>query len=235
MRTHLIVAALGACALSSAQFFSDNFNRADDTTLGPNYTNHGTGTFTRVIGNQAGNTSGANALSLVNSSLYSASYMHGSASVDAFCGSSLSYVALALGHNGVTTAGNGLFIKVQGTGTFTNIGFYTGINGSTTSFWTDPPIFFTATSAFASARITVWASSATTINLGIDSNFDNTFDQTYSRNLNLGSMTFGTRAGLHVFGANARADNYQVGVVPEPATMAALGLGVAALLRRRRR
>ena len=92
MKRTLGLIALSLTSLSSAQFFSDDFNRPDAADLGPNYSNFGAG-FTRTIGNQAGNVAATNALSLVNTASYSASYMHGSASVDAFCGSTLSYVA----------------------------------------------------------------------------------------------------------------------------------------------
>jgi hypothetical protein len=85
----------------------------------------------------------------------------------------LAYAALAFGHNGGTTDGNGLFIKIQSTATqFVSIGFYTGVNGTTTSFWSEPPIFFTATTPFSSARMSVFASDASTINLTLDTDFN---------------------------------------------------------------
>lgn len=239
MKQYLGILVLGLATSASAQYFSDDFNRPDAADLGPNWSVIGTGSATRTIGNQAGNVVAANNLSLVTLGNYSAAYTHGSVSADVFHNgtSALSYVALAMGHNGTTTAGNGLFVKVQGSGAtgFTSIGFYTGQNGSSTGHWSNPPVFFTASSPFLAAHMVVWASSATTINLGLDTNFDNTFDQTYSRDLNLGTMTFGTQVGLAVYGTSGKADNFAAGVVPEPATMAVLGLGAAALLRRRKK
>lgn len=239
MKYWIGVAILGAASAAQAQYFSDDFNRADAANLGANWDVIGAGSATRTISNQAGNVTTANNLSLIKTTSYSAAYTHGSISADVVHDGSagLGYVALALGHNGNTASGNGLFIKVQGSGAtgFTSIGFYTGQNGTTTSFWTDPPIFFTASSPFLRAHMVVWASSASTINLGLDTDFDTVFDQTYVRNVNTGTMTFGTQAGMAVYGTSARADNLAVGVVPEPASMAALALGAAALLRRRRK
>ncbi|MCB0825769.1 MAG: PEP-CTERM sorting domain-containing protein [Armatimonadetes bacterium] len=229
------VLAFGIVPMAAAQSFSDDFNRADSSDLGGDWTSVG-GSATRVIGNSAGNVTNSSNLSLVNAGLFSAGYTEAAVSVDILHDGSGStgYVALALGHNGSTASGNGLFIKVQGTNSFEFIGFYTGVNDSTESWWTDPPIFFAADSSFSSARITVWASSATEINLGIDTNFDNTFDQLYTRNLS-GTGTLGTQVGLGVYGTSTSADNFVATAVPEPTTMALLGLGLAAIARRKRK
>ena len=49
------------------------------------------------------------------------------------------------------------------------------------------------------------------------------------------SVTFSDAGSLGFLGSDLFVDNVQVAPVPEPATLAALGLGAAALLRRRRR
>jgi len=235
-KTSLITAGLLAASVAGAQF-SDDFNRADAPDLGPNWTVIGTGSATRVISNQAGNVVGSNNLSLVNVGNFSSTYDMTQVRANVFHSgvSGLGYVALAMGHNGGTTAGNGLFIKVQSNGgaMFDFIGMYTGIGSGSTTYWTDPPVFFAATTPFTSARMTVWASSATTINLGLDTDFNGIDDQVYSRNLNLGLMTFGTQAGIGVYGTVVKADDFSASAVPEPATIAVVSLGLLALLRRR--
>ncbi len=239
MRKLFGLVIIAVSSMAQAQSFFDDFNRANAATLGPNYTNV-SGTATQVISNRAGNTAPSNNLSLVTTGNFSASYMQTIVEADIFHSGVVGtgYAALAFGHNGGTAVGNGLFIKVQTQGTvaaFNFIGFYTGVGIGTTTAWTDPPVFFATTSNFTSAHMTVWASDATTINLGLDTNFDNVDDQVYTRHLNLGSMVFGTRVGLGVFGTNTTMDNFSASAVPEPATMAALGLGCLALFRRRKR
>jgi hypothetical protein len=240
VKNSIIIAGTFAAAAAGAQNFSDDFNRANSSDLGPNWTVIGTGSATRVIDNRAGNVVGANNLSLVTMGNFSASYDTTVVRADVFHNApGLGYVALAMGHNGVTTAGNGLFIKVQSNSAtapgFDFIGMYTGVGSGSTTPWTDPPVFFAATTPFTSARMTVWASDPTTINLGLDTDFNGTDDQVYTRHLNLGAITLGTQAGIGVFGTGVNADDFSATVVPEPATLAVLGVGVLALLRRRKK
>jgi hypothetical protein len=234
--------ALVFTAHVQAQVFTDNFNRPDAPDLGPNYTLV-TGTPTSVISNQAGNTAGSITLSLVTPANYSDVYTNSMVSADIFHTgvAGTGYAALAFGHNGGTALGNGLYIKVQSqapaTTTFSNIGFYTGVGNGGTGVWTDPPVFFALTTQFSSARMTVWASDATTINLGLDTDFNGTYDQTFTRHLNLAGMTFGTQVGVGVFGTNVRMDNFSASPVPEPGSLLLVGCGLALggrYLRRRR-
>ena len=239
-RTSLVTAGLLIASVAGAQF-SDNFNRADSANLGPDWTVIGTGSATRVISNRAGNVAGANNLSLVTPGNFTASYDQTRVQADVFrtATGTIGYVALAFGHNGLTTSGNGLFIKVQANTTtstgFDTIGFYTGVGSGTTTWWTDPPVFFTNATPFASARMTVWASDPTTINLGIDTDFNGTNEQVHTRHINLGTITLGNQVGIGVFGTSVAADDFNATVVPEPATFAVLGIGVLALLRRRKK
>jgi hypothetical protein len=242
-----VAAALAGPTPCAAQSFADNFNRADSTDLGPDWQNV-SGVATRVISNRAANIAGSgNNLSLLTPANFSATYTDTTVEADLFHDGSttLGFVALAFGHNGLTGAGNGLYIKVQAqTGSqYSHVGFYTGVGNSSTAPWTDPPIFFTLNAPFSSAHMTVWASDATTINLGLDTDFNGTDDQVYTRHLNLANMTFGTRAGIGIFGPSATADNFLVtggAAVPEPTTvalagLAAGGLGLCVRHRRRRR
>src|SRR5262245_38928924 len=83
-----------------SQVFTDNFNRPDAPDLGPNWQVIGTGSATRVIGNQAGNVAGANNLSLVTSGNFSSDYTNTIVSADILDTgvAGTGYVALAFGH-----------------------------------------------------------------------------------------------------------------------------------------
>lgn len=236
MRTYLSLAALALGAMSMAQTFSDNFNRADGA-LGANYTTQ-SGSST-IMGNAVGGTA-ANGLTLVNTSAFSGAYNVTSVSADISLldsSSTLFYAALALGSDGLGTSGHGIFVKFQRqvAGGFSNIGFYTGAGiNSTTAITTTGGNFQTLATTFMSARVTVRTTTATNLYTGIDTNFDNVDDITYNSTLNFPALTVGNQVGLHTFGNTGRLDNFKATAVPEPATMAALGLGIAAMIRRRR-
>ncbi|MEX2242642.1 MAG: PEP-CTERM sorting domain-containing protein [Fimbriimonadaceae bacterium] len=239
MKLGLGIVLFSLAGAANAQFFFDDFNRADSADLGPNYTHVAGTSATRVISNRAGNVAGNINLSLVNAGNFSANYALTIVEADIFHDgvAATGYVSLSMGHNGVAAGGNGLYIKLQtqsGATMFNTMGFYTGNGSGTTTFWTDPPVFFTLATPFQNAHMTLWASDAATINVGLDTDFDGNDDQVHTRHLNLGAMTFGTQVGLSVFGTNTTIDNFQASVVPEPASMAALGLGALALVRRRR-
>lgn len=239
MRLISTLTALCIAALGFSQTYFDDFNRADSANLGADY-DVIAGTSPGIVGNFAAGMAGNNNLALVKSSVFTGAYDQ--TSVEAIISladstTDLAFVALALGHNGVNASGNGLYIKVQRQGStmFSNVGIYTGVGSSNASAITGGATFFTLTTQFSRARMKIWASDPTTINLGLDTDFDNVDDQLYTRTMNLPPLVVGNRVGLGMWGTAARADDFRATVVPEPATFAALGLGALALLRRRRK
>ncbi len=225
MRKVIITSVLLALAAAAgAQTFSDDFNRANSGTLGSNWTL--VSPTTQIINNAATNGSSSLGLSTVNG--YSAAYTAVTVSADVQSGQSgTSYVALVFGYAS-TSAQQAIFIKIQdndGNGTFDALGFYTGnnVNSGLSGFGS-------LSTPFSRAHIAVWASDANTVNLGVDTDFNGTFDQTYS-STGASSLALGTGVGLGLYGT-AIADNY-LAVVPEPATLLVFGLGALALRRRR--
>lgn len=238
MRRIAFLALLGITSISGAQSFSDNFNRADGP-LGSNY-NLVSGTQPTILSNKAAGAAAVNGLTLVSASAFTGAYNTTKVSATVSLSdtaTSLAYCAIALGSDGTATASHGLFIKVQRqtTGNFDFIGAYTGAGTNTTAITLTGGNFQALQSTFSTARLSVWTPTATTLQIGIDTNFDNVDDQTYTGTLNFPTLVVGNRVGMHIFGTTGRIDDFSATTVPEPATMAVLGLGVAALIRRRRK
>lgn len=223
MKQFLAFAAVVGLFGQGHAIFFDDFNRADGP-LGSNWNS--------VAGNiQISNNSALE--SVANPGLavvdgVSVPLLDQVVSVDVFAGASeVNYSALVLGY---LSSSQNIFIKVQkqgGSADFNFAAFYTGNNGS--SFGSGG--FFELDQAFSSGRITAWFSDADTVHLGIDSDFSGTFNQVYSSD-GVSALTLGTGVGMGSFNGGV-LDNYEV--VPEPATMLALGAGLAALAARRRK
>jgi len=205
----------------STSFF-DNFDRADAGDLGLNWTNM-TGTI-GIVNNAAQAPSQSTSVALVNG--YSDIAANTLVSFDVFHDTqSVAYAGAVLGYTNSTTS---IFVKVQdnlSAGNFNRAFFYQGDNGNGGSFG------IVNLNPFTTGRVYV-SFAGTVATLSIDTNFDLVMDQTYSADYF--SAGYGNGAGLAAYG-DARIDNYGINAVPEPATMAALGLGVAALIRRRKR
>ena len=231
------IAIIALAAIGSAQVFSDDFNRADGG-LGANYT--AVSGSLLINGNAVVGAASANGLTLVNSGVISGSYLNSMVQADLSVrdqSSTLTYSAIAFGHDGSTTVNHGIFVKLQRqtAGGFANIGFYTGAGSNGTGIVTSGGNFQTLATPITSARMTIKMLDATTLYTGLDTNFDSVDDVTYSSTLNLGLMVLGNQFGLHVFGNTGQIDNYKATVVPEPVSMVALGMGVLALARKRRK
>lgn len=219
-----ILLAIGGLTLASSAMsasFFDDFNRANSANLGANWVN-ATGSV-GIVNNAAQAPSQSTNVALVNG--YSDTVQNTTISFDvAHSSNTVAFAGAVLGHSSSSMSA---FIKVQdntSAGNFNRVFFYIGNNGAGGS------LGFVDMTGFSSARIYV-GFTGTVATLGVDSNFDTVIDQSYSADY--GATGFGTGAGLTAFG-DARIDNYAINPVPEPATMAALGLGVAALIRRKR-
>lgn len=240
LRALCTAAVFSVCGLgaNAGVLFSDDFNRPNSANLGPAWTQ--VAGSMGILNNAAfTSTAGAN-LAMVSG--VNVPYTDAVLTVDVLqpTQSSLDYVALVYGAQDIN---HSLFVKVQEQGSNANeynyAAFYYGNNGSGIG-----PGFFLLTTPFTSARIGTWAVDADTIRLGIDTDFDGVWDQTYDA-AGISSLTLGTGVGLGMFSdATVLADNYVVsdkkagqGNVPEPSSIA-FGLGAVlggVLLRRRRR
>jgi hypothetical protein len=149
--------------------------------------------------------------------------------------STLTFVAILFGHNGVASPSNGLYVKIQRqlAGGFSHIGIYTGAGSNTTTVTTPGGNFQALAAPITAARMTVRANGATELYTGLDTDFNGTDEVSYVSTLS--GVTLGDRVGLHVWGTTSAADNFNATVVPEPATFAVLGLGALGLLLRRRK
>jgi len=218
----LFVVFIFAAAMAHAGVL-DNFNRADNSNLGPNWTAQAGDA--EIYSNTARAFGGGQSSNLVTFNGVSAD----NAFVDVYAvDNSLTYIALDLAFFDVA---NNYFIKVQNQGCggacFNYVGFYYGNNGGGS--------FFTLNSTFTSGRLTAFFL-GTTATLDIDTDFDGTTDQSYS--YTYGTSTGGTGIGLGLYGTG-QADNFGSGgapAIPEPGTLVMFGsglVGLAGILRRK--
>lgn len=206
----------------------DDFNRADGP-IGASWTNQ-SGSCS-VVSNQA--TCSGLGITTINGgtgTTVEADVFHN--------GSSDDYIALILGY---ANAANNLYIKLQSQDSvqgFDKYAFYFGTNGSNSGAWAGSG-FFNLNTSFTSAHMIV-SLVGTTLTLSLDTNLDNTPDQIYS-NSTVPVGLLGTGVGMGGWTGSglsgATLDNFAASSagIPEPASLALLGLGLAGLAVTRRR
>lgn len=141
-----------------------------------------------------------------------------------------SYAAFAIGTTG-TGPGEGLFVKIQdnnGDGMLDTYGFYTGNNQSggftgATFGVLDAPTHQARLTAFLEGDL---------VKMTVDANLNGGSSSMLVAS-GVNELGLGDRFGFGVSGA-AYIDNYSATAVPEPASLAAIGVGLAALRRRRK-
>jgi hypothetical protein len=141
-----------------------------------------------------------------------------------------SYAAFAIGTTG-TGAGEGLFVKIQdnnGDGMLDTYGFYTG-NNQPTGF--SGATFGVLDAPTHQARLTAFID-GDHVKMTVDSNLNGGSSAMLVAG-GVNELVLGDRFGFGVSGA-AFIDNYSATAVPEPASLATIGVGLAALRRRRK-
>lgn len=223
--SQILVAALLAVTATVAHaqvtVLLDDFNRADSTILGTDWTEHAGDI--QILSNRVSGTD----LSLMTFNNQAATAI----SADVFMnGSSLQYGALVVGFADIT---NNLFVKVQNNSSstgFDTVFFYYGNNGN--GFGAESTTF--AVTPFTSAHMSL-SLVGTVATLGLDTNFDGNADHTFIRN-DVPTSSLGTGVGLGFYGATA-FDNFALVAVPEPGVtpLLVIGLGLSGLAQWRRR
>ncbi len=223
MKTFFAIGGMLIASSAMSMSFFDNFNRADSSNLGANWSN-ANGTI-GISGNMAQSPDQNTNLATVVG--YSDTADNTAIEFDVFHGQqTVTYAAAVLGYSNLST---NIFIKIQDNaigGTYNRAFFYLGNNGTGGG-----PGAQNIVTPFASAHIRVtYAGGIATLEM--DADFNGTYEQTLTANY--GSQTLGTGAGLGAFG-DGKVDNYAINAaVPEPATVVVIALGALALLRRRK-
>jgi hypothetical protein len=197
-----VLAAPNAVAATDCSVVRDDFNRADNFNLGPNWVQPAL--TMGIEGQRATNPNADAALALFQGLTGTA------ACVDvAVNGTATQYVAIVLGYTNLT---DNLFVKVQhNSGDPPGFGlafFDQGNNGPTFA----PSEIFA--SPFSAARIAV-SRTGDLVKLEVDTDFDGTPERTVTRSGVNALSNLGTAVGLGIYG-NAFADNFATPKPPSP-------------------
>jgi hypothetical protein len=141
--------------------------------------------------------------------------------------SGLSYGAAVHGLGG----GQNLYTKVQGSGSYTNYGFYVGFNGGGSSGYGG---YFSMSPAVTGGIVTFYVTnSGDTMNIDIDENRDGVVDYTYSSSgINAAGFGLGSGVGIGAYGSGMpSADDFELngGCAPQGPTLASNGTAGAVI------
>lgn len=197
-RSFLIAAVLAVVALASPALAApgaDSFDRPDGP-LGGSWTVQ-TGTFAISDGRAAGASSGLATLDGASADVVQADI--------AYVGPGVQYAGLVLDYLDVA---NNIFVKVQGQGTFTDIGCYYGNNGGG---WAGGPGFFSLSAPVASAHLTVTLEADRDVQIELSAIDGGTGTQSYT--CAAAPVTGGTGVGMSGFAGAATVDDFVAGAV----------------------
>lgn len=211
-----LAALLALATHASAQSWSDDFNRANGP-IGGNWTAV-SGTWA-ILNNQGTHTA-VTSNTILQHTLATGSYASTVAELDVFsnAGTASYFSGVLIGLGGA----DAIMVKIQDQSTtltgFTNIGIYHRTSATAWGVWTGTGTGFGAlTVPFVSGRIKVFFPSPDTLQVDIDTDFNGTADQTYTKT---GVSTFasnlGQQHGICAWNTTAVFDNWSVSSVPQP-------------------
>ena len=208
-------ALLALAASASAQSWSDDFNRANGP-IGGNWTAV-SGTWA-ISGNQGTHTA-ATTNSILQHTLATGSYVSSVTELDVISNAgTASYFAGVLIGLGGTDA---IMVKIQDQSTtvtgFSNIGIYRRTSATAWGTWTGTGTGFGNLSApFVSGRLKVFFPNPDTIQVDIDTDFNGTADQTYTKTgVSSIAANFGQLHGICAWNTTAVFDNWNLSATPQ--------------------
>jgi hypothetical protein len=189
---------------------SDDFNRA---TLGSGWTQNGSGTFA-ITNNTL--TSAPSTNDWIQRVGTNAPYQDQTTEFDLLpITSGLSYTAAVMG-----VGADMLYTKVQGSSSYTNIGFYHGFNSSGGSYGG-----FVGITAVSGGHVRIYLTNAgDTMNVDIDEFHDGVYEYHYEASGIIATLGGSLGTGVGIGGYNASLDNWQLGDGPSNPVYAITGL-----------
>jgi hypothetical protein len=203
-----IAACLALGGIASAQW-SDDFNRPDGPIGGSWIVQNGTWA---IVSNQGAHTSSP-PNEILEHSVASLAYDQAVVELDVFSpGSTSQFSAVVIGLNGTHTIMVKIQDQVAGTPGFSNIGIYYRIGLGSWGAWPGTGTGFAAlTAPFVAGRLKVYFSNPNTLVAEIDTDFNGTPDQTYTKDNVLSfAAGIGTGYGISGWGTTALFDNWEV-------------------------